>query len=405
MAIGPGVEPYSVNLDFLVTENDESIWYVQAADTGTEQTKDWRYRVGLFNNQLTGQDDILSVEYVTADFEDNTSVSLSYEVAAPDNDRVRGRIYGQWSEFEASEVGFADESFTGESWSVGAEFIINTYQQRQTFVDLVLGIRYADIKVDNPVVFVSGDEAFLLPYVGLRMEHHTAEASTDLSATVEWNPSNVTGVDERDLESLGRLFPDNNWVLLRWDTMHSMFLEPVLNREAWADISTPESSTLAHELLFRFRGQYSFEHRLIPQMEQVAGGLYTVRGYPESVAVGDTVLLGTVEYRFHLPRAFGFAERPLELFNEPFRVVPQQPYGAADWDFIVRGFFDIGRTLNTNRFSFENDETLMGAGVGVEFAYRSNLNVRVDWGVALEELEGEVRDGSSQVHFVGTIFF
>ena len=42
------------------------------------------------------------------------------------------------------------------------------------------------------------------------------------------------------------------------------------------------------EVALSVRGQYSFDDRLIPQNEDVAGGLYSVRGYEESETAGDT---------------------------------------------------------------------------------------------------------------------
>jgi hemolysin activation/secretion protein len=185
-----------------------------------------------------------------------------------------------------------------------------------------------------------------------------------------------------------------------------VYLEPVLNREAWEDPSTPESSTLAHELFLHFRGQWAFDYRLIPQVQQVMGGLYTVRGYPQSVVAGDTALIGTVEYRYHLPRALDLQKEPGELFGETFRAAPQYVYGTPDWDLILKGFLDVGQTIVSQPFSFEDDHTLIGAGVGLEFLYRRNLNVRLDWGFVLEELDGrDVNSGSNRLHVVATILF
>ena len=104
-------------------------------------------------------------------------------------------------------------------------------------------------------------------------------------------------------------------------------------------------------------------------------------------------------------RAFGFKQEPGTFLGEPFRAVPQYPYGRADWDLIARAFLDIGRTINSDAFSFEEDDTLVGTGIGVELQYRTNINVRLDWGFALEEIEGEVSSGSSQVHFIATVMF
>jgi hemolysin activation/secretion protein len=81
-------------------------------------------------------------------------------------------------------------------------------------------------------------------------------------------------------------------------------------------------------------------------------------------------------------------------------------FGLPDWDLIFKGFLDVGRTFISDRLSFEDDETLIGAGVGLELIYRRNLNLRVDWGFALEDVDSTDTDaGSSRVHFVGTILF
>ncbi len=401
-SLAPATETFGVSLDYLVSENKEILFYSQISNTGTEQTDEWRYRFGLFHNQLTGNDDLFNFEYITAGFDESHAVSGSYDARVFDSDYWRWRAYALWSQFIASEVGFADERFTGESWQVGGELVWNVFQDRQLFLDLVGGARYENIEVDNQIVGLRGEEDFFLPYAGLRLQRHTEEARTDVSATIEWNVASVTDVDRRAINRLGRLFPDDDWTVLRWDVAQSFYLEPLF-RGFGADSSQPPS--LTHEIALRFRGQYAFENRLIPQEEQVAGGLYSVRGYPESVVVGDTVLLGTVEYRFHVSHAFGFEPNPGQFLGKPFRWRPQHAYGPADWDLILRGFLDIGHTINSEPFSFEKNETLIGTGFGFELQYQSNLSIRVDWGFALEDVPGRVDSGSSEVHFAATIVY
>jgi hemolysin activation/secretion protein len=398
-------DPYGINLDYLVTENKDWLVYAQLSNTGTEETSEWRQRVGLFSNQLTGNDDLLNVDFITSSFDETNAVFGEYNAPLIDLDVLRGRVYGSWSEYSASDVGFANQRFDGESWQLGGALVWNVYQDRQLFIDVLAGARYEDVEVDNKIVAIDGHEDFFLPHVGVHLQRYTEEASTDLNVTLEWQLGNVTGVDEAELNRLGRFDADEDWVVLHWDAVQSFYLEPLFNRAAWLDVSTPESSTLAHEIWLRFRGQYAFDNRLIPQEQMVAGGLYSVRGYEQSVSVGDTVLLGTVEYRFHVPRAFGFEPQPATFLDKPFRVVPQFPYGRADWDLILRGFLDVGRTINSDKLSFEEDDTLVGMGIGVELQYRTNLNIRLDWGVALESIEDKVDSGSSEVHFIATLMF
>lgn len=407
-AVGGALEPGTVSLDYLVTENRPLVFYGQVSNTGTEQTDRLRYRFGLIHNQLTNNDDIFNLDYSTAGFDESHAVSASYEAPFGDNHRLRWRAYGGWNEFNASELGFFLARFQGESWNAGGEIAANIHQDRELFVDLVGGARFENIQVENRLFGVTvseGEEDFFIPYVGLRLDRQTAWFNTQGSLFLEFQQGSVTGLDDGELAQLGRTAPDEDWEVLRWNVQHSFFLEPLFDYEAWSDPSTPESSTLVHEVAASFRGQYAFGNRLIPQQEQVIGGLYTVRGYPESVVAGDTAMIGSLEYRYHLPRAFGIEPEPRELLGQAFRWAPQQIYGRPDWDLVLKGFVDIGRTYISDRFAFESEETLIGLGVGAELLIKRNVNLRVDWGFAMDGIDNRVHSGSNRVHFVATIVF
>ena len=405
-SISAGLDPGGVALDYLITENRPLVLYAQVSNTGTRSTERWIERFGLFHTQLTNNDDILELSYTTAGFSDTNAVVGSYEAPLFDNDRLRWRAYGLWSEFTATDVGFFDDDFTGESWEAGGDLIANIYQKRELFVDLLAGARYLDVRVDDEAAGLRGEEDFFLPHVGARLDRTTEWFSTQGSLVLEWNIADVTDIDLAQLNALGRVLPDDEWAVLRWGLTHSVFLEPLFDREAWEDPTTPKTSTLAHELALSFRGQYAFDKRLIPHAEQVVGGLYSVRGYPQSVVAGDTVIIGSIEYRYHIPRDFEIQPEPRELFGEPFRAAPQYVYGHPDWDLILKGFFDVGRSIVSDRFAFESDETLMGAGVGVELLFKRNVSLRLDWGFVLEELQAQgINSGSNRLHVVATLLF
>jgi len=394
-----------IALDYLVTENRPLVIYAQLSNTGTRPTDYWRQRFGFFHTQLTNNDDILSLDYTTAKFDNVHALIGSYEAPFP-NDRLRWRVQGTWSEYSASDIGFFNEVFTGESWSVDGQIVANIYQDRELFLDLLGGVRFEDQHVENEFFEIIGDEDFIIPYVGLRLDRTTEWFSTQGTLTCEFQDGSLNDLRQSELTRLGRTLPDENWAILRWDLSHSVYLEPLLDREAWEDPSTPETSTLAHELAFALRGQHAFSNRVIPQAEYVIGGLYSVRGYPQSVVASDTAIVGSVEYRYHVPRAFTVQPEPREMFGEPFRAAPQYVYGQPDWDLILKGFFDVGHTIISNPLWFEEEQTLIGAGVGVEFLWKRNLNVRLDWGFALDDLEGAgVHSGANRLHLVATILF
>ena len=152
--------------------------------------------------------------------------------------------------------------------------------------------------------------------------------------------------------------------------------------------------------------QYAFGNRLVPQAEVVAGGLFTVRGHPESSVAGDNAIIGRFEYRYHVPRAFAIDPEPDELWGEAFRTAPQYVYGRPDWDLVLKGFLDVARVTINDRLSFESNETLVGIGVGAEFVFKRNFNVRLDWGFALRDVDSaSVNSGSNRLHVQATIMF
>jgi hemolysin activation/secretion protein len=83
----------------------------------------------------------------------------------------------------------------------------------------------------------------------------------------------------------------------------------------------------------------------------------------------------------------------------------------VDWDFILKAFMDVGYVEQVDEFSaFETDETLWSVGLGAELAISRNVNVRMDWGIALEDVEDaagnlDAEAGDNRFHFVFTLVF
>lgn len=396
------VGPATIGIDYLVTETKPWTAFAQISNTGTQSTGEWQERFGFFHSDLLGGDEILSVEYVTTNFQDTHGINAYFDAPVDGSDWIRWKLLGGWNSYTASDVGSGLAEFEGESPFVGGELAFNVWQSGKLFLDVVGGVRWFDVYVNNKDVQVEGQQDFLVPYVGARLQRNARDATTDFSVFADFSLADATGVDVAEQENLGRLDPDRDWQLLRWDLYQSLYLDPLV---PWStDIRT---ATLAHEVAVRFRGQYSFGNRLIPQQMGVVGGLYTVRGYPESIVAGDDIMLFTGEYRLHLPQLLGFDPNPEPFLGmgEPFRLRPQFGYGATDWDLIFRAFIDIGLTTNADRKSYESDETLIGAGVGIQLQVLRNLDLRVDLGFPLQDLDSQPDIDSSRLSFVGTLAF
>ena len=400
-ALSPADEASGVTLDYQVRENKPWAMYFQMNNTGTANTDRLRQQFGVFDHQLTGNDDTFRLEYLTASFEDTNAINTYYEAPLAHYDRLRWAVNANYSEYTASDVGAFGDTFTGESWEAGGELIANVYQRGRFFLDVYGGAKYTDIKVDSTLPGdTAGDQGFLLPRVGTRYEMNSRWYTNTGELGVEWHSGAFTDADQAELNDLGRFGVDEQWARLHWRASSSVFLEPILNPEGWRDPSTPRTSTLAHEVAGSVRGQTAFGARLIPQMQQTAGGLYTVRGYPESLVAGDSVIIGSLEYRFHVPQVLGVEPQPQEVFGGPFRFAPQYPYGVADWDLVPRVFVDAAHVSSNSGggFSGAEDETLLSAGVGLDVSVRRNVRFSIDWGWALEEARGFDR-GNERVHF------
>jgi len=404
VAISSAGNPGEGTLDFLVSENKQWLLFSQVSNTGTKETSHWRERFGFVHYQLTDRDDILSLDYVTGNFDTVNAVVGSYESPFSYHDRLRWRVFGIYSQFDASEVGISKVDFTGEERSGGAEIIGNILQQRESFLDLVGGFQWRDIMVNNKTLAVKGESDFALPYVNLELERRTATAATSGALGLEHNLKGLANTHRKDAEELGRMNVDPAWWLLKLDFSHSFFVEPLLRAREW-ERKDLEGATMAHEVLFSLKGQYAGGYRLIPQEEEVIGGRYTVRGYPESVTAGDSVVVGSLEYRYHIP--MGLKPEPVpksRLFGRTFRWRPQQPLSRPDWDLALAGFVDAGRTWLSAPLSTEHDESLVSTGVGLGLQVARNLNVRVDWGVALKGTQDDSVDaGDSRIHIVATL--
>ncbi len=405
VALAPGQTDKDLTLDYLIAETSPFMLYAQATNTGTDETGNWRERFGLNHYNLTNFDDVLSLDYITGDFDSVHAVTASYERPLTSFvDPLRWRIFGKYVSYDASEVGFGSSAFEGETVGFGGELIWNVFQEKSAFVDLVGGVRYEDVSVDNNLINVQGESSFLLPYLGVRYEDQKPRGTTSAGVFVEWGSADE---DVLELQELGRFDVDEDWTVVRWDGSHSFFLDPIFS-SAWDDPSDDNPPTLAHEIVLTTRGQMSLGDRLVPNFVETVGGFYSVRGYPEAFAFGDRVYMGSIEYRFHLPRALGLSE-PGEFFgNSEFRYTPQEALGPTDWDLIFRGFLDVGHAEHEDPLIFEDDTTLVGAGVGVELTLYRNVSLRVDWGVALKDAQVEssyVTSGSNRFHLAFTLVY
>ena len=417
-AISSSGEPNEVVLDYLVNESKPYILYAQVSNTGVESTGDWRQRLGLIHYQITDNDDILSLDFITSEFDRTNSFLTSYEVPVIYPNYLKFGAFGSWSEYDGDEVGISQVGFSGETTAAGFEFTASPFASDGFNFDTLAGFRWADIEVTNRTLGEEGSTHIWVPYLGVTVNQRNQLGSLDGSLTLEGNTGGGIAANERD-GALGRNNVDSNWQILRGHFHSNLFLEPLIFGADWKERSTWQSSTLAHELNFKFNFQYVLgDDRVIPQEQFIVGGFATVRGYDESVAAGDSGVNMNLEYRYHLPRSLkpyavlGKSSKPKRessgFFNN-FNLRPPYVYGSPDWDLILISFVDYGYTHVNEKLSGEENLTLTSAGLGAELQVLSNLSIRLDWGLVLNTLKSngvEIEDaasGDSRFHFITTL--
>jgi hemolysin activation/secretion protein len=415
----PGDVTGATRLTYHVAEQKPWLAYAQVGNYGTKATTDWRERFGFSHDQLTGHDDVLRLDYVTGNFHDVHAGFGSYEVPIwrrPDGLRLRG--YGSYSEYDASEVGITRLDFSGTQWEAGGRLIGNVGQWHALFLDAYAGARWRNVTVDNTVVFFpgqEGDEDFFLPEVGFVTSYEGLWSRLDLEAGYETNVASVAGTgDRQELALLGRTDPERNFSLLKWNGAFSFYLEPIVYfRRGFGDPGNPSHSTLAHEIVISTRGQYSFDDRLVPQFQQVAGGMFTVRGYEQSIVAGDSAVIASAEYRYHFARTLDPGREPIELpVIGPFQLQPRTMLSRPDWDLILKAFVDGAETWNADTNDptavdvNERDEDLFSVGIGTELQLMRYLRAGVDLAWPRSKLEDGSRGGDSpEVHVLVTVMF
>lgn len=405
IALSPGSEPDSVILDYLVHEAKPWLVYAQISNTGTPQTSSLVEQFGFIDDQLTGHDDILNVNYDTASFTKAQDVNVSYQFPILGIDRLQGRVFGGYQQYNASNVGLGNLNFNGRTAFGGGELIVNLAQFKNLFVYGVLGAQYQQVNVDNVSFQQNGSADFFLPYVSLRLNRtgNTSRQTGSVTALGQY-----TGASQQALNNLGRLNTDPTWAIVQATGEDSFYLEPLLFHKSFAE----GRSVLANQVLLRVSGQYAFGQRLIPQEESVIGGLYSVRGYPQSIVAGDSGIYGTIQYNLHIPRLFPVNPNPkTKIFGHLFRLAPQTPYGRPDWDLVLSAFVDGGEVAQSQKQSYEAGATLISTGIGAKITLSKNFSALVDWGVALNPVsaaatgQGGVTAGSSVVNFVLSVSY
>jgi hemolysin activation/secretion protein len=407
-SIASAGEPGKVVLDYLVNESRPWQVFGQFTNFGTEATGEWRGRLGFQHNQLTNHDDILNIDAIsTPDFKTYGSF-LSYRIPVIRPAKLLARVYGSYGDFLANDVAIQNLRFAGRNWLVGAELTHRLTLPRQWLLTSALGANFAHYGIQSRIIttpLVTGYSDFLLPFLSTTLSHDGGWWSLSANLRYDRTVGDFANLNTTNgIPSLGRVGADSEWASLRWNLTGSVFLEGLFGDPMKA------SRLPANEVAFRFRGRTLLEgSRLIPHEQEPIGGAFTVRGYAESVLSADEFVLGSVEYVLHLPRLLK-PGAPGRFIRQkwPFKWRPDKPRQDADWDLMVRAFYDhayrqvtpqpleIGQT-EADLGLVDRTVSLSGAGGGLEVRFKQFFSLRCDVGVTLTELRDPTREENQRL--------
>jgi hemolysin activation/secretion protein len=364
------------NLDFLVTQSKPWKAYSSVSNTGTRHGQRLVSRYGYIDYQFTNRNDTFSLEYTTTDFDHLHYVNAYYESPLFRSCRTRAFITAGGSKFYSSELGLLEEEFSGSQYFVGGGFIQNVYQCEDFFTDIKASVTWKDIDVNNFLSNVKSSTDILLAQIGVHFDQLKPCSKLFGYLALESNLADLIGTRQSAIDNFGRANPDKQWQVLKGNVNKSFYVDPF---NSCCDDGTFPAT---HELSFSGDFQYAFNYRLIPQVEKIAGGLHTVRGYPQAATSGANVYVCRSEYRLH--------------------------HCLCGVETLGRFFFDAGRSSFNDKETTEKNYSLYGTGIGAEANYNGcvKLKLRGDLGVALKDVpEKAVNAGHSQFYFVATLLY
>lgn len=398
LEIGPTGIPGEAALDFVITEKRPYHTYFSMNNNTPRPIHRWQESFGFIHTQLTGNDDIFKLNASTDSFDRFYSFDTSYEAPFYGSFENRWHVSGSFSRFISAEFALPQNLFVGVQFIANAEFISTVAQYDKLFLTVVADLEYRHIHNTGHFFFSSATKNFILPSLSLKAVQLKRETKLIASLALQSTASGLFWDVRKGLDNLGRVDLSPNWAIVQGSFYGSFYLESAFQK-------SHEIKHLAHEIVTTFQFQNAFHQRLIPQLEGVLGGLYTVRGYPQSTISGDNFYAGSLEYRFHLPKILKPRKNAtIRLFGQKLQWAPSEPKGDAEWDFVMRGFYDVGQTTVNQRRHFEKNYLIMGSGVGAELILWQNLFIRADWAVGLRAANG-ISSGNRQFYFSTTVIF
>ncbi len=358
----PGSKPGESVLHVRVVEDHPLQMYFSADNHSSPSVGEGRGELTLLHNDLTGNGDTLSGQYVYSRGLDNYDISYALPLSAMD-DRIRFS-YTQ-GESRIIEQPFTQLDIKNKSRTSALAYVHPYYRTPDAIYDVSLQVETRESQTflgGEPYSFIETAEQGKTRLSVVRLVHSWLQRYPQRIVTGRSTLSK--GINERRA-TISEQEPDGDFV--SW-----------LGQAQWVE-RWPASH---HELVTRGALQVS-DDPLLPMEQFSIGGANTVRGYRENQLVGDNGIVVSIEYRIPI---FGAASE----------------YGR----FQLAGFADYGQSRNRVTDDPKPNE-LYSAGLGLRWHNGSYSRFELYWAKPLRDVSvqsGSLQDEGIHLRFETRVF-
>lgn len=363
-----------VNTDFYVEEKMPLHATLQFDNTGTETTDEWGTSATIQYLNLTRHYDVLSLDasYSLDDslYSGAGSYYLPFDVLGKG---MSITLFGGYSELDVEDI-TSGVDLESEGWFYGLQYqtdMIAIGRYKTEFV-LEQTTRYTENQI------LAGGMAF-----------PTDLTIAPVTVGVNYSETETDYIGGRNFASYRLAMNYDGWLTSDGD---KEFNAARIGAEADYMIHRIQAARIQRlfgrdgKWLLYVKGTAQFADGPLAPSEQMAlGGMDTVRGYEERVVLGDEGYIVNVELRTPLfdRGLFGFnaEKKPLETVQ----LVAFCDYGYLKRKEALPGEFD--------------DVQLLGAGLGVRISLGQYVQMRADYGFALNDIDDETGQNTDDGRF------
>jgi len=373
-----------INADMEVKDSYPIHGSVEVANSGTDQTNDWRFHSTIQHLNLTKHDDVLTLDWITSPQIGDVNAWAGGYFYPIDRERSIN-FFGGYSTSDINDV-LPLLDIRGQGYYGGGQFTKTVQETQKYRLQISAGWLYQRFQNKhelNSVVLMDRDIAVSMPSVTVGYASRVYDKYNGrnfLSNTIMANFGGNFGSSENtDVSTQGKGFAKADFVIDRFQyaRMQRLF--------------KGEDEPGRWTAFMRLDGQIASDP-LTAGLQKAVGGANSVRGYREQDVSGDDGYVASVEFRTPLVQNFipGLRKDEKYLNDNP------EAWQQHRLQFLF--FFDYGLVQMKNPLPGEQaDKSLASVGAGLRLGLTKYSQFRFDWGIPIMKTEESQNRGRGHV--------